>query len=1092
MSGTRPWAGAAIQCSSPPASASATTPGGPSVSIRGAAALLKSSTSSASSAITLPVASDAATTGSTPTTEGGAGREAPALKRLVGGFKSRAVVQFSFKGRTDPAATKASAYGTRNVSSNIPTADKPVQAGNNKQFTPPSTPETGELAFASSSSPRKKLTNSLWKAAVREDLLISPDYHKARQLLYEESLGHGQGHSPSQSGTAPSQATASTSAAVAPSIDVGRSIGARYESGKRPITPEPLDESGREEGELEDAESFSLAGSSRRSQTSRGWNKEDSYRRSSEDRDRSDRRPPSHHEYSSTTARRDLIESAPRHSTKDSSRRRSHGSHGARELYETHDARRSYLQHNDRAEDSDGRFRPSRSPRAWHEERRRSRSHDDDRRKRPRDDDRDEHGPSSKRMSSGGRRSSQSSAKEGVSRRHHHDDRDDHSPSAQRRQPSRSPRSPSRSRSRSPRPRIYSDLNKGLGPTQLTGTSHPKHLASPKVPKPDSPTLHGQGHFSNLPIPRGDRYDETVGRHVIEAQANENDVPTGVVASPSPRSRPGAPLRPSNVNSPGLEADSERGAPPITTNEVAPASNSPPSLASSTKLFADKTEPVHPGGRRSHVRDTELWLRDETNADVDDWDVYDEQAPDANIGLVGSSSIDAYQLQRKLGEGTFGVVSLGTRGKGEFSEGEKRREEALLARGLKVRHGDCVALKKIILHNESDGMPITSLREIRILKALNHSAIVPLVDMAYENGKHSGDPAQYKLGSTCMVFPYMDHDLAGLLENPRVKLEVWHIKQYAKQLLEGTDYLHENGLLHRDMKAANLLINNKGDLMIADFGLARSVRKEANSRGYTNCVVTRWYRPPELLLGQTKYHTAVDMWGVGCVMAEMFHKRPIFPGDSDTNQIALIAKWCGAPSEQSMPGFKELPGCEGVKEFTGPANNDEIRNRAIKWEAGETFGDLLAQILVLDPDQRLTARQALDHDWFWTEPYPAERSAIPQWESSHEMDKRQREEQQQRQDRRYRAPAPVTAPRQNGGHVPAVGGRGAHAPRPHLSQAPVRQHQPMQVPAPHYDTYLSRGPSWTQSAHSAQHRPNGNAPATAAKAKVSIADMMKR
>lgn len=183
-------------------------------------------------------------------------------------------------------------------------------------------------------------------------------------------------------------------------------------------------------------------------------------------------------------------------------------------------------------------------------------------------------------------------------------------------------------------------------------------------------------------------------------------------------------------------------------------------------------------------------------------------------------------------------------------------------------------------------MPITSLREIRILKALDHPAVVPVVDIAYENG----DQSMLKLGKTFMVFPYMDHDLAGLLENQSVKLKEEHVKQYARQLLQGTAYLHKNGILHRDMKAANLLINNKGQLMIADFGLARSIESADKERGYTNCVVTRWYRPPELLLGQVKYHFPVDIWGVGCVIAEMFARSPIFPGSSDVDQAQRIFK----------------------------------------------------------------------------------------------------------------------------------------------------------------------------------------------------------
>ena len=126
-----------------------------------------------------------------------------------------------------------------------------------------------------------------------------------------------------------------------------------------------------------------------------------------------------------------------------------------------------------------------------------------------------------------------------------------------------------------------------------------------------------------------------------------------------------------------------------------------------------------------------------------------------------------------------------------------------------------------------------------------------------------------------MVTPYMDHDLSGLLDNPSVTFTIPQIKCYMLQLLEGVRYLHANHILHRDMKAANLLINNKGILQIADFGLARHYEGDVPKpkkgggeavRDYTSLVVTRWYRPPELLMNLRSYTTAIDMWGVGYVM----------------------------------------------------------------------------------------------------------------------------------------------------------------------------------------------------------------------------------
>jgi serine/threonine-protein kinase BUR1 len=189
-----------------------------------------------------------------------------------------------------------------------------------------------------------------------------------------------------------------------------------------------------------------------------------------------------------------------------------------------------------------------------------------------------------------------------------------------------------------------------------------------------------------------------------------------------------------------------------------------------------------------------------------------------------------------------------------------------------------------------------------------------------------------------MVTPYMDHDLSGLLDNPSVHFTEPQIKCYLLQLLEGLKYLHENHILHRDMKAANLLINNKGILQIADFGLARHYDGETPRAGngggegrreYTSLVVTRWYRPPELLMHLKRYTTSIDMWGVGyvpsrwqcvcsslliaipsCVFGEMLVGKPILAGESDSHQLDIIFDLCGTPTDENMPGWKSISGAE--------------------------------------------------------------------------------------------------------------------------------------------------------------------------------------
>ena len=344
-----------------------------------------------------------------------------------------------------------------------------------------------------------------------------------------------------------------------------------------------------------------------------------------------------------------------------------------------------------------------------------------------------------------------------------------------------------------------------------------------------------------------------------------------------------------------------------------------------------------------------------------------EKTADGKPRFSGCSPIRDYDVIGKLGEGTFGEV---------YKARSKHR-------------GHQVALKKILMHNEKDGFPITALREIKLLKMLSHPNILRLEEMAYERSKTEGR----KKATMYMVTPYMDHDLSGLLENPAVHITEAQIKCYMLQLLEGVRYLHEMKILHRDMKAANLLINNKGILQIADFGLARPYDDpppvagcgggEA-TRPYTTLVVTRWYRPPELLLQLRKYTTAIDMWGVGCVFGEMFKGRPILAGNSDLNQAQLIFDLVGAPTDENMPGWRSLPGCEGVRDFKPRSGTLHHVFR----ENGSGVISLLSELLKLDWRKRINAIDALEHPYFKQNPLPAKPGELPQFEESHELDRR--------------------------------------------------------------------------------------------------------
>ncbi|KAE8348879.1 kinase-like domain-containing protein [Aspergillus coremiiformis] len=362
-----------------------------------------------------------------------------------------------------------------------------------------------------------------------------------------------------------------------------------------------------------------------------------------------------------------------------------------------------------------------------------------------------------------------------------------------------------------------------------------------------------------------------------------------------------------------------------------------------------------------------------------------ERDCNGNSRFRGCTSIREFEFLGKLGEGTFGEVY-------------KARSK---------RDGSIVALKKILMHNEKDGFPITALREIKLLKLLSHCNILQLREMAVERSKGEGR----KKPSMYMVTPYMEHDLSGLLENPAVHLTEPQIKCYMLQLLEGLEYLHGNRILHRDMKAANLLISNKGILQIADFGLARPYDEPPPQPGkgggearrdYTTLVVTRWYRPPELLLQLRRYTTAIDMWGVGCVFGEMFKGKPILAGTSDLNQAQLIFNLVGTPTEDNMPGWSSLPGCEGVKSFgSKPGNLSE----AFK-EQNPAAISLLGELLKLDWRRRINAIDALKHPYFSNHPLPARPGELPRFEDSHEFDRR-----------RFRGQRAVMPPAPAGGSV---------------------------------------------------------------------------
>eukprot|EP00922_Rhytidocystis_sp_ex-Travisia-forbesii_P033722 GHVS01050094.1.p1 GENE.GHVS01050094.1~~GHVS01050094.1.p1 ORF type:complete len:302 (+),score=32.92 GHVS01050094.1:515-1420(+) len=284
--------------------------------------------------------------------------------------------------------------------------------------------------------------------------------------------------------------------------------------------------------------------------------------------------------------------------------------------------------------------------------------------------------------------------------------------------------------------------------------------------------------------------------------------------------------------------------------------------------------------------------------------------------------MEKYNKLEKIGEGTYGVVYK-----------------------AQDNNGDMYALKKIRLEAEDEGIPSTAIREISLLKELQHPNIVRLCDVIHTERRLT------------LVFEYLDQDLKKLLDVCDGGLDAGMTKSFLYQLLRGIGYCHQHRVLHRDLKPQNLLINREGALKLADFGLARAFGIPV--RSYTHEVVTLWYRAPDVLMGSKKYSTPVDIWSVGCIFAEMSNGRPLFPGTSDEDQLLKIFKIMGTAKPEEWPTVVELPEWKG-----GFPKYEKISWKSVVPLLCPLGIDLLSKMLKYDPMQRMSARQALEHEYF--------------------------------------------------------------------------------------------------------------------------------
>ncbi|XP_038992375.1 cyclin-dependent kinase G-2-like isoform X1 [Hibiscus syriacus] len=327
--------------------------------------------------------------------------------------------------------------------------------------------------------------------------------------------------------------------------------------------------------------------------------------------------------------------------------------------------------------------------------------------------------------------------------------------------------------------------------------------------------------------------------------------------------------------------------------------------------------------------------------------------------LQGCRSVDEFERLNKIDEGTYGVVY----------------------RARDKKTGEIVALKKVKMEKEREGFPLTSLREINILLSFHHPSVVDVKEVVVGSS----------LDSIFMVMEYMEHDLKGLMETIKQPFSQSEVKCLMLQLLEGVKYLHDNWVLHRDLKTSNLLLNNQGELKICDFGLARQYGIPL--KPYTHLVVTLWYRAPELLLGARQYSTAIDMWSLGCIMAELLSKEALFSGKTEFDQLDKIFRTLGTPNETIWPGFSKLPGVKvnfvkhqyNLLRKKFPATS--FTGTPVLSDAGF---DLLNKLLTYDPEKRITAEDALNHEWFREVPLPKTKAFMPTFPARHAQDRRMR------------------------------------------------------------------------------------------------------